>query len=273
MEDLRGALAEFGWESLGDDEGLQLAGVGTPLRHVGRAWSAGGTYRSVSFADGLYVTLLVEGSSVVTYDGVSFPQEANQIVLSDSRAETVARLTSPTARYTWRFHSSVLSHTPIRERLGEPITIGRDAWRVAASLTNGAIEAPPAVASSTYLSQASELVLAAVLEDVAGLSRSRRSRRPDQVYGDAMQAIEVSFRNPSYGPTAVAADVLVSYRSLRRAFAAMGTTPSAALERRRTRELNELRGPDRTAALLSHAYQAAGFASVSQARAALQRQI
>jgi AraC-like DNA-binding protein len=265
-------IAALGWKSLGDTSGHQVDGVGTSEHYIGRAWSPTGNYEAIPAAGGMYVFLTVEGLGNVTYDGTPLLDVGrDHLVFMDSEADINVDLTAPTARYLWKLRPTVLNNPLVREHMGEPLHVGPDVWKIAGALTNSALEAPPAIANSQYLSQASESLLAAVFSSAKQPSRLTPSTRPDLVYGEAMHVIEQSFRDPNLSPTLIAQTILVSYRTLRRAFAAMGTSPRGEIERRRVRELRELRAHFGVALSFGDLSEMAGFKTARQGRAALQR--
>lgn len=264
-------LRALGWETAAPTTGLRLEGVGGLEQHIGRAWSPTGGYRGMPVQGGMYVLLGVEGRADVTYDGTLLDVAPDHLVLLDAEAPIEVTLTAATARYLWKLRPTALAHPGIRARLGEPIPVERDAWQVIAALTNSALSAPAGVASSQYLVHASEQLLAAVIDGTGGIGRPRTMRRPDQVYGEAMQAIELSFRDVDCRPATIATDVCVSERTLRRAFASMGGMPHVEIERRRASELRALVAANGEGLPFALMCEMSGFRSPRQGRLALQR--
>lgn len=264
-------IAALGWRSLGDTAGLQIGGVGTPAHYIGRAWSPTGVYEGVPEVGGMYAFITIEGGGDITYASTSMNVGRDHLVFMDAEADIGIHLRAATARYLWKLRPTVLNNPLVRQRIGEPLPIGPEVWRIAGSLTNSALEADPAVTTSRYFAQASENLLAAVFETVRQPQRLAPSSRPDQVYGEAMYVIEQSYHDPTLTPSKVAAEILVSERTLRRAFAAMGTTPRTEIERRRVRELNELRTHFGVSQSFEKLSEMAGFSTGRQARAALRR--
>ena len=268
MEEHIGAL---GWKNLGDTSGLQADGVGTSAHYIGRAWSPTGVYEGIPEAGAMYAFITIEGGGDVTYDGTPMDVGRDHLVFMDAEADIGIRLRAATARYLWKLRPTVLNNPLVRQRIGEPLPIGPEVWRIAGSLTNSALEAGPAVTTSRYFAQASENLLVAVFETVRQPTRIVPSSRPDLVYGEAMYVIEHGYDDPTLTPSKVAAEILVSERTLRRAFAAMGTTPRTEIERRRVRELTELRAHFGVSRPFEQLSEMAGFSTGRQARAALRR--
>lgn len=264
-------LRALGWQNLGDTRGLRMEGVGSFDNYVGRLWSPTGTYRGVSSPGGMYVLLGVEGGADVSYGGETLDLQPDHLVFLDSEAEIDVQLTAATARYLWKLRPTALANPLVRERMGEPIPVARDAWQVVAALTNSALKAPPGVAQSPYLLRASELLLAALFEESDGVARVKTSTRPDQVFGEAIAVIEATFRTVDTRPATVASDVCVSERTLRRAFTLMGTTPRREIEFRRTRELRALLETHGTTTAFATLCEMSGFASARLGREALRR--
>ncbi|MDZ5146293.1 hypothetical protein [Microbacterium testaceum] len=264
-------LAALGWQALSDNTGLQIDGVGTPDHFIGRAWSPTGTYRALPVEDGMYVLLGIEGRATVTYNNTPMDVPRDHLTFLDAEAAIDVQLTAATARYLWKLKPTVLSNPFVRERLGEPLPVSSNVWKVVASLTNGALEAPEAFANSFHLGRASESLLAAAFDDARQYARVRPTTRPDQVFGEAMHVIDLSFQDPNCSAAFIAAELLVSERTLRRAFTLMGTTPRAEIERRRSTELRQLRGQFGTSVTFAKLVEMSGFKNVRQARAALVR--
>lgn len=264
-------LAALGWRGLSDPTGLQIEGIGTSAHYIGRAWSPDGDYESVATSDGMYVLLSIEGGGTVVYEGTELDVYRDHLIFLDSTADIEVHLARPTARYLWKLRPTVLNNRLVRERVGEPLAVDADTWKIAAALTNGALEAPADVTDSLYLGQASESLLAAIFDSVAQPTRVSASTRPDHVYGEAMYVIARDHHDPDLTPARVAAAILVSDRTLRRAFATMGTTPRAEIERRRTRELRNLIDHLGTSVPFPVLCEMAGFSSARQGRAALRR--
>jgi transcriptional regulator GlxA family with amidase domain len=86
-----------------------------------------------------------------------------------------------------------------------------------------------------------------------------------------MYVIEHGYDDPTLTPSKVAAEILVSDRTLRRVFAAMGTTPRTEIERRRVREVKDLRSHFGVSHPFEQLSETAGFGTGRQARAALRR--
>jgi len=264
-------LAALGWRGLSDSTGLQIEGIGTSAHYIGRAWSPDGVYESIPASAGMYVLLSIEGGGTVVYEGAELDVYRDHLIFLDSTADIEVHLARPTARYLWKLRPTVLNSRLVRERVGEPLAVDADTWKIAAALTNSALEAPAHVTDSHYLGQASESLLAAVFASVARPTRVAASTRPDHVYGEAMRVIAQDHHDPDLTPARVAAAVLVSDRTLRRAFAAMGSTPRAEIERRRTQELRSLIEHLGASVAFSVLCEMAGFSSARQGRAALRR--
>lgn len=262
-------LNNFGWHSLTDIGSLQIDGVGSADHYIGRAWSPDGSYRALGSPGGIYVLLGIEGRATVTYDGASYDVPRDHLFFLDAEADIHVHLTAATARYLWRLRPDAFSHPLVRATIGEPLPVSGDTWKIAGALTNSALDAPARLGDSVHLARAAENLLTAVAVDAT--ARVAPSRRADHVYSEAMQQIELSFRHPDCGIATIAAGVLVSERTLGRAFAAMGTTVRAQIENRRVEELLRI---DRTGEFDSSfavRTEMAGFRNVRQARAALVR--
>ncbi|MGC0368577.1 hypothetical protein [Microbacterium sp. SLBN-111] len=264
-------ISGLGWKNLGDTTGLQADGVGTSSYYIGRAWSPTGLYEGIPEPGAMYAFITIEGGGTLTYDGTSMDVSRDHMVFMNAEADITIHLSSASARYLWKLKPTVLNNPLVRERIGEPLPVGPEVWKIAGALTNSALEADSAVTTSGYFANASENLLAAVFETVRQPARLVPSSRPDLVYGEAMHVIEQRYNDVALTPTTIAAEVLVSERTLRRAFAAMGTTPRTEIERRRVRELNDLLKHFGVTRAFEHLSEMSGFSSARQARSALRR--
>ncbi|PPF79555.1 hypothetical protein C5E07_18975 [Pseudoclavibacter sp. RFBJ3] len=269
-EDLHQRLKAFGWAATSGMDALRIEGVGDRGYQVGRAWSPHGTYESLPAPNSMYILLTVEGAGEVTHDGRVVPYEANQIVFLDGERPSTIELHEPTARYLWRFDASVLGNRHVRERVGELIPVRRSVWSPAAALTNGLITAEPTVGGSIHAGRASEHLLAAIFDNLAPTSTASRS--PKGVYRDALLVIEQRKNDPAFTVSALSRELNLHERTVRRAFAMLGTTARWELEKRRVDTLRSLLGSQlQSERSFAHFAEAAGFVSARQARSVLRR--
>ncbi|MBF4549477.1 hypothetical protein [Pseudoclavibacter sp. VKM Ac-2888] len=253
-------------------DSLRIEGVGSSDYQVGRAWSPDGTYESLPTPESMYVLLTIEGDGVVAHDDRVVPYAENHIVFLDGELPTDITLANSTARYLWRFDSTVLRVPKVRERVGELIPVGQRIWGPAAALTNGLIGADPRLSASMHAGRASEYLLSAIFDNLAPSTASRRG--PKWVYRDAMAVIELNKDDPGFTSGHIPREVGVHDRTVRRAFTLMGTTARRELERQRVQTLQSRMGSRHlTSRQFAHHAEASGFATVRQARVALQRNL
>lgn len=267
---LHDQLDAFGWRATSSVETLRIEGTGAPGSQLGRAWSYGGSYCSIPVPNSMYVLFTIEGTGRVVHDGVEIASEPNQLIFLDGEAESTIELDGATARYLWRFDSSGVLDARSRERLGEALLVHDSLWAPVRALTNGLIDADPAIARSVQAVRASELLLTAIVENTARSASSLR--RPEDLYGAALSLIESSSSDPSFTPARLARELQVSERILAEAFSFLGGTPAGELDRRRAVDLGRLlRDAPQPRASFARLVEEAGFASPDEARRALAR--
>lgn len=262
-------LDAFGWEATSSVDSLRIHGVGAPGTQIGRAWSRGGSYRSRSVPNSMYVLFTVEGTGRVVHDGTEIASEPDQLIFLDGEAVSTIELHGPTARYLWRFDSAALRDSRVRERLGEAIPVRDSIWTPVRALTNGLIDGDPALANSIHAARASEHLLTAIFEHTAPTTARRR---PELLYGDAMTLIARQKCDAGVTPARLARELQVSERALREAFSFLGSTPERELDLQRVQALRRRLGAGPwTERDLAQCAEECGFASAGAARRALAR--
>lgn len=261
------------WPDAGTEApGLRMEGAGAPGRAVARIWAPKGCRLDPSphaeRGPGAHLLLVVEGGGRVHQEGRVLEARRNHVVILDAELETRIDFPRPSVTYAWSLGGSVLGSRWIRERLGEVLPVREAIWSPARGLTNGLLDGDPALTDQPAIARAGEALLKAVVESSAPWTR----RGADQVYGEAMALIEDRYGDPAFSAGQLARELLVSERTVARAFSFLGRTAREELDRRRAGALR-LRTGLRLQASSEFAREAeeAGFTSVEAAERALRR--
>jgi hypothetical protein len=252
--------------------GVRIEGAGAPGNGVSRVWAPLGCRLDPAAApesrpaSGVHLMLIVEGGGVVRQEGRVLEPSGNQMVILEAEPQTQVLFPGPSVTYSWAFDDRVLGSRWIRERLGEVLPVEPALWAPARALTNGVIDGDPALSEQPAVARAGEILLRSVVENAAPRTR----RGGGHVYGEAMALIEDRYGDPAFTARILAREMLVSERSLARAFSFLGRTVREELDRRRAGELrHRIGGRPRNPAEFVREAEESGFASIESAQQAL----
>jgi AraC-like DNA-binding protein len=264
---------DFGWHPHGRIDRTLVAEIAQhPRFGMGHAWSRSAEYALTTAPERIYLVLTVEGGFRFTIDGEAVIADPGSLILLDGAAPTTAKTLTETARFVWHVDSAALDPNRARFRFGEPIGTGGAAVHALTNLTNTLLQAPPPATELArhHIAQSLESMLAAVVEESGDRQHGAPHHR-EGLFMAAMTVIGSNFRDPAFSVPHLARELSIAERTLRAAFASMGTTPRREIERRRVAEANQI--ATTTAGLTPAGELAArsGFTSTQQLTRALAR--
>jgi len=174
------------------------------------------------------------------------------------------------ARCEWHLILPDARRAPSRNQLATPLDLPSAHYALATSVTNILSTQKKAGQWGNLEDVLTGTARAALMD---GSAESRRSTNMSAILERANEVIESRYVDPAFGPDALAEELHITARYLRRCFASSGTSPSRAIEDRRIAaveaymSLVPLRGR-----ALEKAAVLSGFSSVRRLRSALDRQ-
>ncbi|WP_424937384.1 MULTISPECIES: helix-turn-helix domain-containing protein [Bacteria] len=242
---------------------------------VARVWSTAGSLRAKGLDDGwTRVILGVDGMAEVSVNDGSLqirPHEALFLRADDHVTTTNSGIW---ARCEWQLHAPTLRQEKFARSFGRALPLQADYYALLTTMTNATSTQPTLgqTGGAGMLLDAFTGVAVAAMLDATG-ETERLSATQTAILQDARAVIEQRYMDSAFDAGTLASTLGLSARHLRRPFAAVGTTPSRAIEERRLDAADSVLRvtPARSRGTLEQVATIAGFSSARRLRDALKR--
>lgn len=242
---------------------------------VSRLWNTGGALSALPLPPGtVRVIVGVDGAADVHLGEETVTLAPQQLILLDGTTSVTTENQMLWARCEWHLHSPALVQERFAAHFSRPLDMLPGSYALFTAMTNTISTAPSmgwTAGADLLLEALSGSVRAAVLDAVGGSLSLSISQ--EKLFRDATAVIEARYADRSFDVTALAEELHVSTRYLRTVFAAIGTTPRAAIEARRVEAASALLGTGhkRNRINLETVARSSGFSTVARLQAAPDR--